>query len=61
MEDPAYSEKTIDTDLFLKASKFQNLNISEEVKAWFLVHLVKEFRKNREITKYDKHASYIRN
>lgn len=60
MEDPSYADKTINTDLFLKASKYQNMNISEEVKARFLVHLVKEFRKNREITKFDKHASYIK-
>lgn len=60
MEDPQYVDKTIPTELFLRAShKLNNLKISEEIYARFLVYLVKEFRKNREYTKYDKHVNYI--
>jgi len=46
MEDPSYNDKTIPTDYFRRASKFEKYKISEEIKARFLVYLVKEFRKN---------------
>lgn len=59
MEDPQYQDKTIATEYFRRASKFEKLKISDEIKARFLVYLVKEFRKNREITKYDQKVNYI--
>ncbi len=61
MEHPLYQDKTVSTEIFLRAAKFQTLNIAEEVKARFLVYLVKEFRKNKEITKHLSHQQYISN
>ena len=59
MEDPYYVDKTIPTEYFLWASKFEKLKISEDIKTWFLVYLVKEFWKNKEITKYESKVNQI--
>lgn len=59
MQTKGFENRTVPTELFLRASKLQTIKIDEEKKALFLVTLVREFRKNREITKHHVHSDYI--